>query len=85
MSEQKFAKGLFFDKPREGAPEFVRGKLSVKVDEAIEYLKSVKNEKGYANFDLLKSKDGAKLYFNLNDWKPEAKDDTEIKAGDIPF
>ena len=93
MSEPKFAKGIYFDKPREGAPDFVRGRLSVNVDEAVEYLKSVRSEKGYANFDLLKSKDGTKLYFTLNDWKPEAPvnldnagtPNDDIKAEDIPF
>ena len=94
MEEKKFAKGLYFDKPREGAPEFVRGRMAIKVDEAIAYLLTLeKSEKGYVNFDLLKSKDGTKLYFTLNDWKPEKKTENvlpeypneEIKPEDIPF
>ena len=91
MSEQKFAKGIFFERPNEKAPEFVKGKMSIKVDEAVEFLKEVKNEKGYANFDLLKSKDGTKLYFTLNDWKPEVKAEApsypqeELNPQDIPF
>ena len=81
MSE--LAKGFFFDKPREGAPEFVKGRVSIKVEEAIEMLNQYKNDKGYVNLDLLKSKDGGKLYFTVNDWKPEKKE--ELTSEDVPF
>jgi len=73
-SEPVFADGIFFDKPREGAPEFVKGRASFKVDEAVAFLQKHKNEKGYVNLDLLKSKEGGKLYFKLNDWKPEQEE-----------
>ena len=42
------ATGFFFDKPRENAPEFVKGKLSIKVEDAIKLLQGHKNEKGYS-------------------------------------
>ena len=74
MEDNKFAKGIFFDKPRPNSPEFVRGRLSIKKLEAIAYLSALEpSEAGFINFDLLKSKDGTKLYFTLNDWKPEKK------------
>ena len=78
MSEEKeekvFAEGFIFKK-REGSPEWVVGSMSIKVDEAIEFLK--KHElKGWVNLDVNKSK-GGKLYVQLNDYK---KDD-----GDLPF
>lgn len=91
MSEKTLAKGFFFERPRQGAPDFVKGRMSVKVEEAVEFLNSFKNEKGYVNFDLLISKDGQKLYFTLNDWKPAPKDDTiqypeeEINPADVSF
>ena len=96
MEDNKFAKGIFFDKPRENAPEFVRGRLSIKKLEAIAYLSALEpSEAGFINFDLLKSKDGSKLYFTLNDWKPEKKVTEEvakevfpeenINPADIPF
>lgn len=72
--EKKFVDGLIFKRPKEGAPEFVKGKLSIKVNEFIEYLKANQNE-GWVNLDLLKSKDGTKLYFVLNDWKPNPNRD----------
>lgn len=82
MSE--LAKGLYFDRPREGAPEFVKGRMSIKVDEAIVMLKEKKNDKGYVNLDLLMSKDKTKFYFTVNDWKPEEKKE-EINPSDVPF
>lgn len=89
MSETTFAAGFFFEKPREGAPDFVRGRMSVKVEEAIAFLQANKNEKGYCNLDLLKSKDGKKLYFTLNAWKKEetkAQDTDEVAdQSDTPF
>lgn len=78
MSQETiFATGIFFDKPREGAPDFVKGKVSIKVEDAVTMLKAHVNEKGYVNLDLLKSKDGSKLYFTVNTWKPE-KEKNEI-------
>ena len=69
------ATGFFFDKPREGAPEFVRGRLSIQVEVATKMLQEKVNDKGYVNLDLLRSKDGKKLYLTVNDWKPEPKAD----------
>lgn len=79
MSE--LAKGFFFTKPREGAPDFVRGNISVRVDEAVELLQKFKNEKGYVNLDLLKSKDGSKLYLVVNEYK---KSDTPKSSNVLP-
>ncbi len=70
MDDKIFGEGFFWNRPREGAPEFVKGSLSVSVDKAVEFLQKHKNEKGYVNLDLLASKDDTKLYFTLNDWKP---------------
>ena len=63
-----FADGFIFKRPREGAPEFVKGALSLKVDEAIAFLQK-HNNAGWVNLDL-KNSQGGKLYLQLNDWKP---------------
>ena len=63
-----FADGFIFKRPREGAPEFVKGALSIKVDEAIAFLQK-HNSGGWVNLDL-KNSQGGKLYLQLNDWKP---------------
>jgi hypothetical protein len=64
-----FPEGIFFNKPKEGAPDFVRGSISFNVDQAIEFLQKHKNEKGYVNVDMLLSKDKS-IYLALNEWKP---------------
>lgn len=71
------AKGFYFERPNEGAPEFVKGKLSIKVAEAIELLKAKQNNAGYVNLDLLQSKDKTKLYLVVNDWKPPVKEEAK--------
>lgn len=72
MSEQNkevvFLNGFIFKRPRAGAPDFVKGEMSIKVDEAITFLQAnAKN--GWINADLLASKDNTKLYFKLNTWE----------------
>jgi hypothetical protein len=79
--EKQFAQHIYFDRPREGAPEFVKGRMSMKLPEAIEFLKTLTpSEKGYVYFDLLVSKDGAKLYFAVNEWKPEVKTTSDVNS-----
>lgn len=83
MEDNKFAQHIYFDRPREGAPDFVKGRMSMRRDDAVTYLQSLPvNEKGYVQFDLLASKDNTRLYFKLNDFKPKevAKED----LGNIP-
>lgn len=74
MSDKIFAQGIFFDKPSDKAPEFVKGKISFKVEEAVAFLQENTNSKGYVNLDLLKSQAG-KLYLQVNDWEPEKKEE----------
>jgi hypothetical protein len=65
-------KGFFVSKPRDGAPSFVKGSMSVRLDEAKEYLNTLHaNEKGYVNFDILESQKG-NYYLKLNTWTPDA-------------
>jgi len=74
MSEQNetiFLNGFIFKRPRTGAPDFVKGEMSIKADEAIAFIqKHAKN--GWLNADLLASKDNTKLYFKLNTWEKPA-------------
>lgn len=64
--ENPLAGGFYFDKPREGAPEFIKARISVKVEDAIETLKKYKNDAGYVNLELLKKKDGTGHYLQVN-------------------
>lgn len=72
-----YPKGLYMDKKRDGAPAFVKGKLSIKYDEFLAWLPTQKefiNEKGYMKFDLLKSEKDGKLYFTLDTYKASSTD-----------
>ena len=76
MEDKKLFEGAFFERPKAGAPDFVKGKMSMRVDDAVAFLTENKNEKGYCNFDLLLAKNGESLYFQLNTWKPAPTTET---------
>jgi hypothetical protein len=73
MADKIFAEGFHFDLPRENAPSFVKGRISVHVGDAIEFLTKHRNERGFVNIDVKESKGGS-IYCELNDWKPGHKD-----------
>ena len=69
MSDEKvFTDGLIFKLPRDGAPDFVKGSLSVKVDEFKAWL-DTHVDNGWVNIDL-KVSQGGKAYAEKNTWKP---------------
>ena len=76
-----FIDGLKFEKPKEGAPEFIKGKLSIHAERLTKFIAEHKNENGYLNIDLKKSKEG-NLYLTLNTYKRNVEKD--IKDS-IPF
>lgn len=90
MSEETiFAAGFVFKRPHESAPDFVKGSLSLKADEAVDFIKKHTKPDGWVNLDLLASKDNTKLYFKLNTFQPNKDtatppDDTVDSSG-IPF
>jgi len=72
MSKDKiFADGFSFNK-REDAPAFVIGKVSVKVADALTFLKS-HDSNGWVNLDIKQSK-GGKFYMELDTWTPKQDD-----------
>lgn len=79
MAQAKiYPKGIYFDKPHAKAPKFVKGKLSMKAQEFVAFLKENKqyiNDKGYIKFDLLQSEKDGKLYFTVDTYKTQ----------DVPF
>lgn len=77
-NETKFARGFFFKRPKEGAPAFVKGNLGIKIDEAIEFLQENRAAGEFVNLDLLLAKDGEKLYFKLNDFRPVPKEGSDL-------
>lgn len=63
----KYPTGLFAKKPHEKAPQFIKGKLSVKRDEFINWLQTQETE--WVNFDVKEGQDG-KYYVQVDEWKP---------------
>ena len=79
MEEKKFVTGMFV-KRNEKAPEFVVCKISIKADDFDEFVKENKNEKGYVNLQVLRSKDKGTLYAVVDTFEPKASTaSTEIK------
>lgn len=90
MADKIFAQGIIFKRPTANAPEFVKGKVSFKVEEAIAFLKEHVNANGWVDLDLKQSKEGNKLYLELNTWKSASKTAPKIEEGeanpeDVPF
>lgn len=88
MSKDKvFADGFLF-KRRENAPDFVIGNISVKVDEAIAFLKS-NSKNGWVNLNVLNSQAG-KPYIELDTFVTKKKEVESEPAkaeptADLPF
>jgi len=68
MSDIKFVDGLRVEAPREGAPDFVKGRISLHKDELIQWLGQQEGE--WINLDVKVSKND-KWYASVNDWKPQ--------------
>tara|TARA_R110001632_G_scaffold50941_1_gene126887 strand:- start:20209 stop:20481 length:273 start_codon:yes stop_codon:yes gene_type:complete len=80
-TEKIFAEGFSF-KRRENAPEFVIGRQSIKVDEAIAFLMAnVKN--GWVNLDIKLSQSG-KYYMELDTWEATQKPTKDAIPSSIP-
>jgi len=84
-NEKVFADGFIF-KRSENAPDFVVGNVSVKVDDAIAFLKEHQS-KGWVNLNIKQSQ-GGKYYTELDTWKPKEKMDSSApkkEVEDLPF
>jgi len=81
LADNNFPKGLIFKLPHNNAPDFVKGKLSIKRTELISYLQDFTAE--WLNFDLKVSKDG-KPYIVKDEWKPDGNK-PEPKPDDMHY
>lgn len=75
--EMKFAGGMSFKARHEKAPETVRGSIYFKVDEFTKFLTENKDEKGWVNVKMMKSKEKGTIYFILDTWKPKVTEQSE--------
>ena len=71
-----FVQGMIIKAPHQNAPDFVKGSISMKKADLIQWLNQ--QEGDWVNADIKVSK-GGKWYVAKNTWKPEKK---EIPASD---
>jgi hypothetical protein len=70
VSDKEFAEGLIVKLPRDGAPDYVIGSLSIKRDEFLAWLGSRDGE--WVNLNLKRGKSG-KAYAEVDNWKPQGR------------
>lgn len=62
--------GMRVDRPRDGAPDFVKGRVGINVTQFGQWLVANADDRGWVNLDLLLSKEGD-LYLKHNEYKPK--------------
>lgn len=67
-NETEFANGLIVKAPNDNAPEYVKAKLSIKVDEFRAWLDAKGGD--WINLDV-KVSNGGKWYAAVDNWKPQ--------------
>ena len=91
QQERTFADGFIF-KRRDNAPEWVIGNISVKVDEAITFLKN-NDKNGWVNLNVKRGRSG-NPYIELDTFDPKGAkpkaapapaEEPEEEGGDLPF
>lgn len=84
MKEKIFADGFSFKK-NDSAPSFVVGKLSLKIDDAIAFMK--RNDKsGWVNLNINQANSG-NFYVELDTWEPAKKKSSNqpVTGDNAPF
>ena len=74
----EFPKGLFAKKPREGAPDFVKGAISIKRVEFLDWLADKQDE--WVNLDIKEGKSG-KWYASVNQYKKSTENPSQGHTG----
>jgi hypothetical protein len=85
MEDKIFANGFSF-KRNEKAPDFVVGRMSIKVDDAISFMKE-HQKSGYININVKTARSG-NHYVELDTFVPSGGSKpkpTEVDDDDIPF
>jgi len=77
MEEMIFADGMGFKPRHEKAPETVRGTIYFNAQKFSDFLQKHKDEKGWVNTKMMKSKKDGSIYFILDTWKPTPTVETQ--------
>ena len=89
-SEKEFPKGLFVSAPRSGAPDFVKGRISIRIEDFLEYLSMKDGE--WLRIDIKQGykqdeQGNPKWYSQVDNWvKPSERVEEKKEEGDaLPF
>jgi hypothetical protein len=89
QNEKVFADGFIF-KRRENAPDFVVGRVSIKCDDAVAFLRKVHKD-GWVNLNINQAKSGA-YYMELDTFVPKKQGESKSAPSsnsstedDLPF
>lgn len=77
-----FVEGMNFKPRPENAPETFRGGIYFKYPEFARFMEAHKNEKGWVNIKMMKSKEKGTIYFILDTWKPTSTPEQTQAAKD---
>lgn len=81
MNDIVFVDGMIAKPPRDNAPDFVIGSLSIKREQLIAWLQAQDGE--WINADIKEAKSG-KWYVSVNDWKPENRREAPPRRDPTP-
>lgn len=81
QAEKDFPKGIMVKNPKDGAPSFVLANVSIKVDDAIEYLQEFKRNTGKEWWNgQIKESQGGKKYLERDTWEPKSDPGAYVPA-----
>jgi hypothetical protein len=81
MSTKEFPDGIRVFKPNDKAPSFIKGNISIKKSELINWLQSQGEE---VKLNIKESQKGT-YYLEVDTYKREAKPANQEITGDLPF
>jgi len=82
QKERVFADGFRFER-KEGAPEYVVGRLSLKIDEAVAFINKHANANGWINLSVMIGRSG-NPYVELDTYEPKQNaEPQEVKSKNV--
>lgn len=81
-----FVNGLISKDIPDTTPEWILGKLSVKMEDLYLWLrehKGLADENGWLNLTILRSKTTGKRYIEVDTWKPKAQESTSAPVAQV--
>jgi len=82
MADKSFVQGMIIKIPPAQAPDFVKLKLSFKVDQLIECLQANQSN-GWVNADLKKSQKGS-YYCEIDTWRKDGQNSSQPQRQQAP-